>query len=143
MSIPTRRVEIVGYARIPTNIWSDADFTSLSPCAQLAYFYARTTKGTKRITDAMWSDLGINAEAVDEVRRSKYGRVIDGRARRDISAPVRRFVMERDKVCQSCGTVDALTLDHVLPYSLGGPDTVENLRVLCRPCNSRKGATAG
>ncbi len=33
-----------------------------------------------------------------------------------------------------------LSLDHIYPWSLGGPDTVENLRVLCRSCNSRKGA---
>lgn len=30
---------------------------------------------------------------------------------------------------------------HVYPWSLGGPDTEANLRVLRRPCNSRKGAS--
>jgi 5-methylcytosine-specific restriction endonuclease McrA len=33
-----------------------------------------------------------------------------------------------------------LELDHVLPYSLGGEFTVENLQALCNSCNARKGA---
>lgn len=33
-----------------------------------------------------------------------------------------------------------LELDHVHPYSLGGPFEVDNLQALCSPCNNRKGA---
>lgn len=31
-----------------------------------------------------------------------------------------------------------LTVDHIQPRSLGGSDQPDNLRVLCRGCNSRK-----
>lgn len=33
-----------------------------------------------------------------------------------------------------------LELDHIKPYSLGGPFEVDNLQALCSPCNARKGA---
>lgn len=67
------------------------------------------------------------------------------KARRDdwrahIPAALRDQVMARDgHRCVECGSTYDLTLDHILPWSLGGPDTEENLRVLCRSCNSRKG----
>ena len=60
--------------------------------------------------------------------------------RKPIPSDVRAIVFARDSHrCVECGAADNLTLDHITPWSLGGPDTVENLRVLCRPCNSRKG----
>ncbi len=61
--------------------------------------------------------------------------------RRKIPREVKRRVYERDEFrCVLCGETEDLTLDHILPWSLGGLDTVQNLRVLCRPCNSKKGA---
>lgn len=61
--------------------------------------------------------------------------------RRKIPDHVRQLVYERDEFrCVDCGATGDLTLDHIHPWSRGGPDTVENLRVLCRSCNSSKGA---
>lgn len=42
--------------------------------------------------------------------------------------------------CLQCGASEDLSLDHIYPWSLGGPDIEDNLQTLCRPCNSRKGA---
>ena len=53
----------------------------------------------------------------------------------------RREVFVRDGyTCQYCGkhTRD-LTLDHVIPRSLGGRDTWDNLVSACAQCNHRKG----
>jgi 5-methylcytosine-specific restriction endonuclease McrA len=47
-------------------------------------------------------------------------------------------VFARDVSCRYCGSLDRLTLDHVLPVSRGGEDTRENLVVACKSCNSRK-----
>lgn len=59
--------------------------------------------------------------------------------RQYIPIEVRREVFERDYyACVFCGSDVDLHLDHVYPWSLGGPDTVENLQVLCRPCNLAK-----
>ena len=38
--------------------------------------------------------------------------------------------------CETCGWERAETYPHIL----GGEDTLENLRTLCKPCNSSKGA---
>lgn len=45
----------------------------------------------------------------------------------------RRLVMDRDNyLCTVCsGNLGGLELDHVRPWSIYGPDTSDNLRVLC------------
>jgi 5-methylcytosine-specific restriction endonuclease McrA len=55
----------------------------------------------------------------------------------------RENVYTRDKGrCQYCGhkvTRPGATYDHVLPRSLGGATTWENVVIACSPCNQRKG----
>lgn len=63
------------------------------------------------------------------------------RHRAKIPAAVRAAVYERDGwCCLHCGTKEGLTLDHIVPWSLGGSDDVGNLQTLCQRCNSSKGA---
>ena len=38
--------------------------------------------------------------------------------------------------CSFCGLAADLTVDHILPLSMGGTNDITNLRVLCRSCNS-------
>lgn len=59
-----------------------------------------------------------------------------------IPKAVIELVMDRDgRRCQDCGETEDLTIDHkIVPWSEGGSSTdPENLQVLCRSCNSRKG----
>jgi hypothetical protein len=43
--------------------------------------------------------------------------------------------------CLCCGRTDVrLTLDHVMPLSIGGLNVIENAQPLCKSCNSRKQA---
>lgn len=41
--------------------------------------------------------------------------------------------------CLCCGSTEALTLDHVVPRSQGGPNKLTNFQLLCAPCNVAKG----
>jgi hypothetical protein len=59
-----------------------------------------------------------------------------------IPTEIIELVMARDgRRCQACGETEDLTIDHkIIPWSEGGSSTdPENLQVLCRSCNSRKG----
>ena len=63
--------------------------------------------------------------------------------RQAIPDDVRYAVYDRDGWrCRVCGATEPLSLDHIWPWSLGGPDTIDNLQTLCIPCNCRKGARA-
>ena len=57
----------------------------------------------------------------------------------------RHEVYERDAgVCQHCSISlerDEGHIDHVLPRSRGGDDFIDNLQLLCKPCNMKKGGS--
>lgn len=70
---------------------------------------------------------------------------LDARAPADttpVRVDTRMFVWQRDGGrCRNCGAQRDLHFDHVIPRSLGGANTAENVQLLCRTCNLRKGAT--
>lgn len=95
-----------------------------------------------------WLDFGLcrmESRAWHEwhwARGRKLKRVPgDMRVRKAIPDALRQAVYDRDgNACLHCGATERLSLDHIHPWSLGGPDTLDNLQTLCRSCNSRKGA---
>ena len=68
--------------------------------------------------------------------------VITGKLKRRnfITDDVVVTVFERDDgKCGECGSINNLQLDHIIPFSRGGSDDAENLRLLCQSCNARRG----
>ena len=63
-----------------------------------------------------------------------------------IPAELRRLVMQRaGNRCEYCGapvnfSSDTFTFDHIVPRSLGGLTTADNLALACFSCNQHKAA---
>ena len=78
----------------------------------------------------------LSAEGLTETREERN-------SSRSVSRSVMLQVVRRDQgVCRSCGKNvpdDEVEFDHIIPHSKGGPSTVNNIRLLCRSCNRRKG----
>ena len=57
------------------------------------------------------------------------------------SGAIREYVRERElpSQCIYCGSAEALSYDHLMPRSRGGPDVSDNVVMACRSCNSAKG----
>lgn len=51
----------------------------------------------------------------------------------------RTLVLRRDHYrCVICGNGGRLEVDHIIPWSAGGSDNMDNLRTLCHSCNQRR-----
>ena len=61
---------------------------------------------------------------------------------RNISRTMFLRIVRRDsQTCQKCGKIlkdNEVKIDHIIPYSKGGPTEESNLRVLCEDCNRKK-----
>jgi 5-methylcytosine-specific restriction endonuclease McrA len=103
-----------------------------------------------------WEDDGLSAHdvmaLVVERERRKQRKLerahaamhqeFNGGPRRDpIPRDVRLAVWQRDGGrCVECGNDFELQYDHLIPFSMGGATTAENLQLLCARCNRAKGA---
>ena len=77
---------------------------------------------------------------------SSYGYPSIIRLRRFISLPYKKVQLSRLNIfrrdnhrCLYCDSHKDLTIDHVIPKSMGGRETWENLASACQMCNSKKG----
>lgn len=56
-----------------------------------------------------------------------------------ISDDIKHLVWQRDRGrCVKCGSQSELQFDHIIPFSVGGASTPENLQILCGTCNRNK-----
>lgn len=73
----------------------------------------------------------------------KHHRLVDVQqsASRSIPQHMKAEVWARDGgCCVQCRDRQYLEFDHVIPIHLGGATSVDNLQILCRACNLKKGA---
>ena len=56
-----------------------------------------------------------------------------------------KLTAKQGGICNLCGRnlseANEVHIDHIIPKSIGGADTEENLQAVCGPCNLRKGNT--
>ena len=112
-------------------------------------------QGTLSIGKMLWAVLHPRSrkESVSKYKKLHKEKVNEGTRNRrakikGCEGEIRDFewaaLKERyNYTCLRCGLQEPdveLTLDHVLPIDLGGPNTIDNAQPLCRPCNSSKGA---
>jgi len=87
-------------------------------------------------------DLQLKKKISEAKTASAAGRAPDGSLREMIPEDVRHAVWQRDAgACRLCGATSDLQYDHLIPVSMGGANSVDNLQILCGPCNRRKGAS--
>lgn len=92
------------------------------------------------------TDSSANRERRAEILQKLLFSLFDRKdSKRAFSPEQRRLLWNNDgkRVCQSCMkalTWENFTVDHVLAHSKGGPTALNNARLMCRSCNSRKGA---
>ena len=125
-------VAVIGDGRRRIWLFEDrfyAEGDALEPADVLALIRERERRARRRL-DGARAALARERTAAGAPRRER------------ISADVRRAVFERDGGrCVACGSDFDIQYDHVIPFSLGGASSAENLQVLCATCNRRKGAT--
>lgn len=81
-----------------------------------------------------------------EVRQEliERGEIMPSAGRAHIPRDIVDAVYARDKgKCAWCGSTTNLQIDHIIPHSKGGADTLENLQILCQRCNLEKSNKIG
>jgi hypothetical protein len=92
------------------------------------------------------TDSSANRERRAELLRGLLFSLFERKdGKRVFSSEQRRILWNGDdkKICASCRqplTWENFTVDHVLAHSQGGATSLKNAQLMCRSCNSRKGA---
>jgi 5-methylcytosine-specific restriction endonuclease McrA len=63
------------------------------------------------------------------------------RIRKQISPDIRNYIFKRDEgACRYCGKElkSKFHIDHIIPFSKGGADEIENFALACTECNLKK-----
>jgi 5-methylcytosine-specific restriction endonuclease McrA len=50
-----------------------------------------------------------------------------------------RKTLTADSCCCKCGSKSKLHIDHIIPKSKGGKNSLDNVQILCQTCNLKKG----
>lgn len=106
------------------------DFKSLENVVAQCNYAPASTKGYYAVDTETGKVYYING-----VKKKK--------SRKAYSQDTRQLLYERaEKKCELCGRkilLKEMTIDHVVPLSMGGLDDVNNLACTCQPCNLFKG----
>ena len=110
------------------------------------------TEPTKAIFDGFEVSLGIMRHQCFKISQTcarcgvvgtyfaleRSAKLVDRREKVWVSAPQSQWVLNL-YASREDGSEVMLTQDHVIPKSVGGPDTLDNSQTMCSPCNGWKG----
>lgn len=115
-----------------------ARITGLDALTAAAYVRPAYVFGPRGVR---WHPLDVR-DWMRAVARGKIARPEPVEVRTGLSLAVRQFVLARDgAVCGVCGAVGVpFHVDHKHPVARGGVNELDNLWILCAPCNLSKGA---
>ena len=130
-----------------TRFWSE------KPCPH-EHIGWRSTKSyncleCKRLSRLVPEDKKIKRRTPEEAKqlRKEYEKEKLSRRRakkngRHTMAQIREMHKKQEYKCKNCLTCinDYYERDHIMPIALGGSDNIDNIQLLCKPCNNRKGA---
>ena len=107
---------------------------------QRAYWHKLTPEKLERAKEIQRAWLSANPEkarAKVNRRRTRLAGAEGSFTEQEWNELVERF----DHRCPRCGKSEpeiSLTIDHVIPISQGGSNSIKNIQPLCGPCNSSK-----
>lgn len=101
-------------------------------------------RACNRISQKQWEAQNPNirnqaTQVSNALRRARYY----GASGRFTRPEWKSLCEKYDNRCLCCGKSEpeiSLTVDHVIPLSQGGANTIENIQPLCWQCNRQKGA---
>ena len=126
---------------------SDGQPLSLLPLSAIKWKQAITYMWLDKVTVLEWYDDWIVRSERWETRVPAVIMLKQMMKRKSKPRFTKHNLYLRDlNTCQYCGEQfdrSQLTLDHVIPLSLGGDTAWENIVAACAPCNGRKGNSLG
>lgn len=82
----------------------------------------------EKIRDFLLKDNNIDRDIFNNIDKN-----------RNIPSNVKMEVFSRDEgICVLCGSNSNIEFDHILPFSKGGSNSVQNIQLLCLQCNRKK-----
>ncbi len=104
------------------------------------YYWAEDGMDAETVALLAWDRERRQDARLDRLRKIRAAEEDAERGRRErLPDEVRSAVWHRDEGrCVRCGSETDLQFDHVIPFARGGGNAVENIQILCGPCNRAK-----
>ena len=105
---------------------------------EIARNWGRNNKEKVLAAGRLWSKLNPEKNVAKRNRRRAILMKLNSHY---LPEEWQEVLIKFDNLCAHCAKPEKLTVDHVIPLSRGGSNTIDNIQPLCRSCNSRKGVS--